>query len=914
MAQFTNLPVDLVIVRHGQSEANMMIEMTKRGDLSAQDAMYEAKRHDSYMRLTDKGRSQARMVGKWLRENAPQFDAFYCSQYVRTKETAAEMGLPHAEWTCDLMIRERDQGVQDGGGDVKLGLDAEEMFRMEKSPMYWQPIAGESMADVVTRVRHFLETVCSCSAGLRVVVVCHYRTIHAFRILLENIPQEEYGALLKETMPNCCIWWYSRRDLVNQQVHWQVASVRRIAVQEDGTAEITANPIARKMFSNAALLQQVASIPQICNNGDDGKGAVVGDGTQAVPAVKPTRAFPERRSSKDSGPKTATGAPLAPGAVADLTDHETLRAMPLSVVVFGATGDLAKKKLFPALYQLCLLGHMPRTLSIVGYGRAAVDLPAFVEKQCVNIKEDPRLPKKDFTDRISFHAGGYDAAESYTRLDAEIRAYEAGAPGNRLFFLSVPPTVFGAVSAMISQHARAAEGGFTRLMIEKPFGRDAETFEELNALTAAHYPERQLFRLDHYLGKEVILNIASLRWANQIFEATWNAQHIESVQLLFKEDLGTGGRGGYFDTFGIIRDIMQNHLLQAFMWLAMEPPTSMTGDAITAAKCELLSQVKTLSLDPSELFLGQFGARSCKDSAEPGYLDDPTVPAGSKCATFASFVLSVDSARWRGVPFLFTAGKGMDERVCELRVRFKQQPQNKMMGVDTHNELVMRVQPDESIYMLTVAKEPGITAEQMRKPVVMDMSYAAQFPDAYVGDAYERMFLNAARGDQSLFVSAAELVEAWRIFTPLLHAIDDKKPQPVVHPFGALPDGYTAWAKQRGVEIRPTWQEYVVAQGDQVDEMKRVFNELDKDGTGKLSRDEMTELAKRFFDGRTPTKGRVSKIFSHFDADGDGLISLDEMIEGAQSMYRAFHPSHETSHDHLLDPVKEEGTSSRSDM
>ena len=157
------------------------------------------------MRLTDKGRSQARMVGKWLRENAPQFDAFYCSQYVRTKETAAEMNLPHAEWTCDLMIRERDQGVQDGGGDVKLGLDAEEQFRMEKSPTYWQPIAGESMADVVTRVRHFLETVTTCSAGLRVVVVCHYRTIHAFRILLENIPQEEYGALLKETMPNCCI-------------------------------------------------------------------------------------------------------------------------------------------------------------------------------------------------------------------------------------------------------------------------------------------------------------------------------------------------------------------------------------------------------------------------------------------------------------------------------------------------------------------------------------------------------------------------------------------------------------------------------------------------------------------------------------------------------------------------------------
>eukprot|EP00316_Scyphosphaera_apsteinii_P009306 CAMPEP_0119315736 /NCGR_PEP_ID=MMETSP1333-20130426/36934_1 /TAXON_ID=418940 /ORGANISM="Scyphosphaera apsteinii, Strain RCC1455" /LENGTH=239 /DNA_ID=CAMNT_0007321181 /DNA_START=27 /DNA_END=743 /DNA_ORIENTATION=+ len=238
MANFINLPSELVIVRHGQSEANAMIEMRKRGDSSAMQAMRDAKRHDSMMRLTDLGRSQARSVGKWLRENAPPFDAFYCSQYVRTKETAAEMNLPNAHWHADLMIRERDQGVQDGSGDVKLGLDAEEQFRMEKSPMYWQPIAGESMADVVVRVRHFLQTLSTSAGGLRVIVVCHYRTIHAFRILLEDIPQEDYTSLLKESMPNCCLWWYSRRDLDGSQVHWQIASMRRIALKEDGSAEI----------------------------------------------------------------------------------------------------------------------------------------------------------------------------------------------------------------------------------------------------------------------------------------------------------------------------------------------------------------------------------------------------------------------------------------------------------------------------------------------------------------------------------------------------------------------------------------------------------------------------------------------------------------------------------------------------
>jgi len=585
---------------------------------------------------------------------------------------------------------------------------------------------------------------------------------------------------------------------------------------------------------------------------------------------------------------TVTGARCPEGAVADITDHETLQAMPLSVVVFGATGDLAKKKLFPALYQLCLLGHLPRGLKIVGYGRKAVDLEAFIAKQCANIKEDPRLPKASFTERIAFHAGGYDAADSYIALDATLQAFEAGRGSNRLFFLSVPPTIFGSVTEMISQHARAT-AGFTRLMIEKPFGRDSPTFDALNALTSNHFEESQLFRLDHYLGKEVILNIASLRWANQIFEPTWNAKHIESVQLTFKEDLGTGGRGGYFDGFGIVRDIIQNHLLQAFMWLAMEPPTSMTGDAITEAKVALLSKVATLSLDETQVFLGQFG----RHGNEGGYHDDDTVPAGSRCATFASLVLQVDTPRWRGVPFLFTAGKGMDERVCELRVRFKRLPTNTMMGVDSQNELVMRVQPDESIYMITSAKEPGITAEQLRKPVVMDMSYATQFKGAYVGDAYERMFLNAARGDQALFVSAAELVEAWRIFTPLLHQIDEQRPQPTLHAFGSLPAGYVDWAKQRGIEILPTWQEYVVSKGDRVEEIMRVFAELDKDNSGTLNYEEVTQLARRFFDGREPTEARIRSIFRQFEKNGDGEISLESMLSGVQSMHRAFEKSAE---------------------
>ena len=206
----------------------------------------------------------------------------------------------------------------------------------------------------------------------------------------------------------------------------------------------------------------------------------------------------------------------------------------------------------------------------------------------------------------------------------------------------MPPTIFGAVTEMISAHARSAAPGYTRLMIEKPFGRDSQTFDALNRLTSSVFDERQLFRLDHYLGKEVVLNIASLRWANQVFEPTWNAQYIESVQLTFKEDLGTGGRGGYFDGFGIIRDIIQNHLLQAFMWLAMDAPTSMTGAAIEAAKVALLSQVKTLGLDGDSVFLGQFA----RHGDEPGYLEDSTVPAA--CAAPPSPRWSCRSTRSGG--------------------------------------------------------------------------------------------------------------------------------------------------------------------------------------------------------------------------------------------------------------------------
>jgi len=316
------------------------------------------------------------------------------------------------------------------------------------------------------------------------------------------------------------------------------------------------------------------------------------------------------------------------------------------------------------------------------------------------------------------------------------------------------------------------------------------------------------------LGKEVVLNLVALRFGNQFFEGLWSRNDIAQVQIIFKENLGTGGRGGYFDKFGIIRDIMQNHLLQVLLWLAMEPPSSLSAADIQKEKCKLLKAVRTLALE--DCFLGQFIGNTWTEAgqvrSEAGYLEDETVSAGSRCPTYAAVVLNIDNDRWRGVPFLMRAGKGLDERLAEVRITFKEKTFNSLLP-GSANELVMRIQPDEAIYLKFVNKRPGWEAGNTA-PATLAMSYSKSFADGYVADAYERMFLNTAKGDRSLFVGSQELVEAWRIFTPLLHDIDAKKPQPVLYPFGVrFPEGMDGFAQQQGIvmdfisESLKTWRE-----------------------------------------------------------------------------------------------------------
>lgn len=575
----------------------------------------------------------------------------------------------------------------------------------------------------------------------------------------------------------------------------------------------------------------------------------------------------------------------------------------LTVVIFGATGDLAKKKLYPALYQLMFgcpdAPLLPQSAHIVGYGRSHVELNEFIRKQCENVKGEQ---KDKFIARCSFFSGAYDQEKSYKKLGENLSILEAGCAANRLFFLSVPPTVFENICKNIKAGATAPHG-WTRLLIEKPFGRDSVSFKALDATTSSAFAEDQLFRIDHYLGKEVVLNLFSLRFGNQFFEGMWNKHHIASVQIVFKEDLGTEGRGGYFDSSGIIRDIIQNHLMQVFLWLAMEPPKLLDRASIAHEKCKLLKAIHPVAM--KDCFLGQFGPNAWTVNgvthSEPGYLEDKTVPEGSKTATFAAVVLRVDNDRWCGVPFLFRAGKGLDERMAEVRMTFKPKDFNELVPGAAPNELVMRIQPDEAVYLKVMNKKPG-WKQSSAAPVVLDMSYSKTFPNSYVADGYERMLLNAYNGDGSLFVGSEELTEAWRIFTPLLHEIDEAKTNPVIYPFGVRsPAGFDEFAARYGITMGDNWQEFLALHANKHNTLKEVFDRLDKNNDGRLDSVEIRELARHFYDGREPTEKQVATILQRLDGNGDGSLTFAELQEAVQQIASYCCERRDTNHTGMED-------------
>jgi glucose-6-phosphate 1-dehydrogenase len=464
----------------------------------------------------------------------------------------------------------------------------------------------------------------------------------------------------------------------------------------------------------------------------------------------------------------------------------------LSMVVVGASGDLARRKIYPALFALYCQGLLPESFQVFGFARSEFTETEFRERvmrhlTCRYTPEASCAERMDeFLARCHYFSGGYGAADSWLDLYGMMREREADRRANRIFYLAIPPGIFLDVVTAIGDAGLVDCGSkepWTRVVVEKPFGRDRESSDALTAAMARVFPERETFRIDHYLGKEVIQNLLVLRFANLVFQPIWNHEFIRQIQIVWKEDLSLEGRGGYFDQYGIIRDVLQNHLLQILALVAMDPPQQLDAECIAREKARVLRAVRPVQLE--DLVIGQYTEATVDGRRFPSYVDEETVADDSRTATYAAARLTVQSPRWKGVPFLVSAGKGLDSRMTEIRIQFREIPDNMFCGLGDcpePNELVIRVQPDESVGLSLTNKVPGMGLRVA--PTWLDLQYRAKFKQQ-IPDAYESLLLEVVRGDKSLFIRDDELQAAWDVFSPVLQAIDEREIIPESYAFGS---------------------------------------------------------------------------------------------------------------------------------
>ncbi|ESO99360.1 hypothetical protein LOTGIDRAFT_231049 [Lottia gigantea] len=452
-------------------------------------------------------------------------------------------------------------------------------------------------------------------------------------------------------------------------------------------------------------------------------------------------------------------------------------------VILGASGDLAKKKIYPTLWWLYRDGLLPKKTSFIGYARSKLTVDEIKQKtiKFMKVEKDEEKKLEEFFKLNSYVSGAYDKTEAFSALN---KAIDAKGSCNRLFYLALPPSVYESVTLNIKAVCMSKDDkNWTRIIVEKPFGRDLESSNTLSSHLAALFKEEELYRIDHYLGKEMIQNLMVLRFGNRIFSPIWNRESVASVVISFKEPFGTQGRGGYFDEFGIIRDVMQNHLLQILSLVAMEKPPSTGAEDIRNEKVKVLKSIPPVLME--NVVLGQYiGKKGGEGEEAKGYLDDPTVPKGSVTPTFASCALFVKNERWDGVPFILRCGKALNERKAEVRVQFRDVPGDIFReGEVKRNELVIRVQPNEAVYMKMMMKTPGMSIDCEESE--LDLTYDNRYKGVKMPDAYERLILDVFMGSQIHFVRSDELHEAWRIFTPLLKQIDKEKPKPIEYVYGS---------------------------------------------------------------------------------------------------------------------------------
>ncbi len=454
---------------------------------------------------------------------------------------------------------------------------------------------------------------------------------------------------------------------------------------------------------------------------------------------------------------------------------------PLTFIVLGASGDLAQKKLFPALFALFGQKLLPAGCKFVGFARTNFTDVSFRERiaQDLVCRYVPSESCDEWTGRFLencfYVEGHYDDVESFQRLAGRLAELEGGRQSDRLFYFAVPPMIFPKAAAVLAAASLAREaekhdGAWHRIVLEKPFGRDRLSSDALTGQIHELFLPRQIYRIDHYLGKAVIQNLLVLRFANLVFEPIWNRNYVDYVSIIWKEDVGVGSRAGYFDQYGIARDVLQNHLFQILALVAMEPPVRLEPQFVIEEKVKALRSILPIKLQ--DIVLGQYQGRSTADAYFPAYREEMGVPKDSVSPTFAAAVLNIRNRRWDGVPFFISAGKALDARTTEIHVRFKPVPGGLFcpeQGCLAPNELVIRVQPNEAILLDIVTMEPGLSVKLA--PAQLDLRYEQAF-NRLIPDAYERLLLDVIAGDKTLFISSDELSASWDILDPVLKASD----------------------------------------------------------------------------------------------------------------------------------------------
>ncbi len=454
-------------------------------------------------------------------------------------------------------------------------------------------------------------------------------------------------------------------------------------------------------------------------------------------------------------------------------------AGPSALVIFGVTGDLAQKKLLPAIYDLAASGLLHPGFSVVGFGRRDWSDDDFRDRVKQAVTENARTTFHDsvwasIAPGLRFVSGDFDDADAFSTLRATLDelATHRGTGGNHAYYLSIPPSQFPVVTTALLESglAKTEDSSWRRVIVEKPFGQDLASAKALNATLESVFPADSVFRIDHYLGKETVQNMLAIRFANSMYEPVWNSHYIDHVQITMAEDIGVGTRAGYYDGIGAARDVIQNHLLQLLALTAMEEPVSFLADDVRVEKEKVLAAVAPPSHIPTQTARGRYVSGWQGGNPMVGYLEEDGIPADSTTETYAAIRLEVNTRRWQGVPFFLRTGKRLGRRVTEIAIVFKDAPSHLFPEIASgelgQNALVIRVQPDEGVTMRFASKVPG-PSMQVRN-VTMDFGYGNAFTETSP-EAYERLILDVLLGDPPLFPRQREVELSWRILDPIIN-------------------------------------------------------------------------------------------------------------------------------------------------